>query len=460
MVQNHEQARSVQPAARPAAHHPGSRGVSLPAVPAFQLQKGDVIQGVFMVAYSNGIPTYLKSPLFKKPGDPPSKPDNYVEEDLDAKFETAGNKSQYWHDLRHIAPFLIKPSQAEFARYMEEKRKQLGIADIFKIGTEEAEGGPGLGERQPAVEEQRGKEGLALKEGPQQKEGPQPKEKPKSSGRRAYVSAQEAPDLTDPRVKDLALSLFDPSVHKDGDIMSMINGALGDMFTIWAAGGNPLDESALEANVKKAVDTKLAEFQKKYNNIQLMDIIVISAYSWRADKFMREEMERRKWLDFGKWQQFANQLIISLRKLRRFTGDELYRCGRAGHEGAKLEQGTPFPAHSFLSTTYDKTALAGLEQDPKYKHGDTLKMGGQMEGYHMEEFSHFQGEREVILLPGHTLSAGGSRSGRNLPIAVTPPANFQPLRGDEPDAVAELERGREQQRASLLPPPKFFPDKK
>src|SRR5882724_9878386 len=117
MRQDHEQARSVQPPVRSAAHNHGLRGLSMPAVPPFQLQKGSVIQGVFMVAYSDGVPTYLKSPLFRKPGDPPSRPDNYVEEDLDMKFETAENKGQYWHSIRHIAPNLIKPSQAEFARY-------------------------------------------------------------------------------------------------------------------------------------------------------------------------------------------------------------------------------------------------------------------------------------------------------------------------------------------------------
>lgn len=450
------------------AQNISSKAVALSAIPAFQLKKekpvsSSVIQGMFMVAYTEGIPTYLKSPLIAKPDAPPSRPDNYKEEDLDEKFATVENKSKYWHDIRLIGMYLISPSKAVFDRYMEQKRKELGIADAFKIKIEEEDEGPRVGEG-PGIGG-----GLRIGEGPRIGVGLQVGEEQRgeeSGGRkerrlpgssRPRVSLQEPADRTDPRVKALAESLFDRSVVNDGDVQSMIHGALGSMFSNWAAGNNVLNEDDLEEGVRKAVDGKLAEFKKKYVGIQLIDIIVVSAYSWRADKFMREEMERRGWVDFGKWQQFADQLIVSLRKLRRFTGAELYRCGRKGHEGEKLEKGTPFHAHSFLSTTYDKEALKGLEQDPKYVHGDTMKMSGNMEGYHMEEFSHFQGEREVILLPGHTLSAGGPRSGRNIPIAVTPPpVGFQPIRGDEPDAIAELEAARKEELLRLPPPPKKF----
>ena len=380
--------RRSQPSQTGAAQTWNQQGISRQlsiVAPGFDTSTGmrevpSVIQGKFEVTFTGGIPTYLTAPMSGSGGQ--EQADDVRTVDLDAAFEAAEDKDAYWWEVHQILTSgrLIKPSKQELEAYLASKREELGITEPIPLF------------RTSAMGIEKGKE----------------KEKPAATGRsrtrrRQYVGSEEVkPPLIDVRVENLVESLFDAGALQTSEVKQLIRGTLGDVFTTWAAGNQALDGPDLQASIQSVVDTKLAQLQKKYEGLELIDVIVIFAFSWRADRFLREAMEQAQWKNFGQWSQFANQLKTSLRKLRRFTGAELARCALKGHEGHRIEAGKPFEAHSFLSTTYDEEALKNLEEG-KYKHGDTLKIFGETEGYHIEEFSEFPGEREVILLPGHRL---------------------------------------------------------
>jgi hypothetical protein len=305
-----------------------------------------------------------------------------------------------------------------------------------------------------------------------------------SGGVRKQLPALDSvarPDLT--LVQSLASTLFSEEALKDGYVRDLILRVLGDGFVQWAASGAKIDEGALQSNADQICLDKLAELQKRYPAITLIDVIVISAYSWYADSYVRIEGAKQSFKDFGLWQTFAEQLIASLRKLRRFTGDTLYRCARPGHEAENLKTGGTWNAGSFLSSTYSDEARASLEEDPKYAHGSTLCMDARnVEGYHMEEFSRFEKEYEVVLLPGHTVqghaptpspssapstssssSKPSSKVGerpRDVNVSLVPPAYARPRTGAEPDSTAEFESLHKNQYKSLPPPPMMRPPQK
>ena len=258
-------------------------------------------------------------------------------------------------------------------------------------------------------------------------------------------------------VQALASTLFSDEALKDGSVRDLLLRVLGDGFVQWARSG--IDDGKLEHNVDEVCLNKLAELQKRYADLTLIDVIVISAYSWYADSYVRiERVARVKdgFDDFGKWQAFADQLTRSLRKLKRFTGDTLYRCSQPGHEAEHLKGGGEWHATSFLSSTYSDEARADLETNSKYKHGSTLHMDARdAEGYHMEEFSRFEKEYEVVLLPGHKVTgkpASGSQ-GRRIDATLTPPSTARPRTGRESDSVAEFDQLHKSQASSVKPPP-------
>jgi hypothetical protein len=107
-----------------------------------------------------------------------------------------------------------------------------------------------------------------------------------------------------------------------------------------------------------------------------------------------------------------------------------------------------------------------------------------VEGYHMEEFSRFEKEYEVVLLPGHTVqghaptpspssapSVSSSSSSskpppkvgerpRDVNVSLVPPSYARPRTGAEPDSTAEFEGLHKNQYKSLPPPPMMRPPQK
>ncbi|MEK8034858.1 hypothetical protein AACH06_28910 [Ideonella sp. DXS29W] len=267
----------------------------------------------------------------------------------------------------------------------------------------------------------------------------------------------ERPDLT--RAQSLAASLFSESALRDGEVQDLILRVLGDGFVHWAKSG--INDNSIAEGVDQVFDAKVNQLRKRYADIDLIDVIVIYGYSWYADKYTRQARVARLKEgsdDFGDWQGYANQLKTSLRKLRRFTGDKLYRCSRKGEEVEKIKKGGSWDATSFLSTTYSDEARDDLEKDDKYKSGSTLHMdASKVEGYHIEEFSQFEREHEVVLLPGHqVIGSNHPEQGRRVDAALSPPKDARPRTGLEPNSVEEFAELHRERRRTLPPPPTGF----
>jgi hypothetical protein len=251
---------------------------------------------------------------------------------------------------------------------------------------------------------------------------------------------------------------FQPEDLKDPNVLKLITGTMGEALIVWAkASVRGILPDQTPSDVKVLCQGKLALLQKYYPHLELLDVLVLYAYSWRADRFMREAMQQNGWKNFGCWQTFANFYINALRKLVRFTSPVLYRCSLGGEQGesSKLLRDGSWVAHSFLSTTYDVEAKADLEKG-KYQYGQTLVIdASQVESYHIEDFSLFSGECEVVVLPDYTLKVRDV-NGRNIQVTATPGSlsQFTPRTGHEPDSVAYFQKLRQEALKNVPPPPK------
>jgi hypothetical protein len=274
-----------------------------------------------------------------------------------------------------------------------------------------------------------------------------------------YKSRDDVKQLPN-KAQSLAAQLFDPNVLKHGAVNDLISRVLGEGFVHWCSGGK-FSNSQMESHANEIIDAKVDELAKQYPGVGLADVIAIHAYSWYADKYMREANVKNQGAHFGEWSAFAAQVTTSLRKLVRFTGTHLYRAARPGHEGESIAQGRAWRASSFLSTTYSEEARAELEKDVKYQHGDTIAIDARAaEGYHIEDFSRFSREDEVVLLPGHQLETTGQpylRQGDNrrvIPTRAVPPQNALPPPKNAPSSVEYYENKKKREMEELRLPPK------